>query len=100
MNKRILIVLLILICIASPLFAAEDTSSGLDAYIKNFRDAAVVIAILISSIFIIFAGFKIWSAGGLNKDNVGYLVGIIAGIIIIALAAALPEWVQKLNSTF
>ena len=99
MNKKILIVLLILICIASPLFA-EDTSSGLDAYIKNFRDAAVVIAILISSIFIIFAGFKIWSAGGLNKDNVGYLVGIIAGIIIIALAAALPEWVQKLNSTF
>lgn len=100
MSRKILIILMIVLCIASPLFAVDNTqtNSGLDNYIENFTKAAQTIAILISSVFIIFGGFKIWSAGGLNKENIGYLVSIVAGIIIVALALTLPSWVQGLQN--
>lgn len=92
MSRKVFIILVILVLITSPLFA-DDT---IDSYVQGFTTAIQAIAMLIGAVFAIFCGLKIFS-NGLNKDTIGYLVGVIAGIVIIVLAPSLPDWVKGLN---
>lgn len=98
MDKKKLILTILIFCISAFLVFADDSGSGIDSYVNGFVKSAQTIAILVSAGFCVILGIKMMANGGFTHENVKYMIGIVGGIIIIVLALKLPTWVQTLGN--
>ena len=98
MKRKVLIVLLMLALIALPLFA-EDSGTGVDNYLKGIINSSQIIGIIFASGAIVWGSIKLIADHGITKQNMGFLVAIAIGVILLAVYWTLPSWIQSLSNS-